>query len=360
MKKMTSLFLSLIAVMSACSSPKEQYGDGLYADIQTSKGHIVIQLEYEKAPMTVANFVSLAEGTNPYVDKKYKGKPYYDGLTFHRVVNDFMIQGGDPNGDGQGGPGYVFKDEFVEGLTHDKAGILSMANSGPTTNGSQFFITHRATPHLDGVHSVFGHTIKGIEVVNAIQQGDKIEKITIVREGKEAKKFNAAKEFKKYFEEEAKAQQDKKANLEKAQAKYQALFADLQSKATKTDSGLSYVITKKGNGTKPVHGQDVFIHYAGFFEDGRLFDSSHEDLSKEFDIFNPRRAAANQYIPIPFKFGNKQGLIPGFIEGLEQMSFGDTAVIFIPAHLGYGERGMGMIPPNTNLVFELQLLEKQN
>ncbi len=359
MKKMTSLFLSLIAVVSACSSPKEQYGDGLYADIQTSKGQIVIQLEYEKAPMTVANFVSLAEGTNPYVDKKYKGKPYYDGLTFHRVVNDFMIQGGDPNGDGQGGPGYIFRDEFAEGLVHDKAGILSMANSGPTTNGSQFFITHRATPHLDGVHTVFGHTVKGLDVINAIQQGDKIEKITIIREGKAAKNFNGAKEFKKYFEEEAKAQQDKKESQAKAQAKYAALFTDLKAKATKTDSGLSYVITKKGTGAKPVHDQDVFIHYAGFFEDGKLFDTSREDLSKEFDIFNPRRAAAKQYIPIPFKFGKKQGLIPGFIEGLEQMSYGDTAIIFIPAHLGYGERGMGMIPPNTNLVFELQLLQSQ-
>lgn len=358
MKKMTGLILSMVAIMSACSSPKHDLEDGLYAEIQTNKGNITLQLEYEKTPVTVANFVSLAEGNNPFVDEAHKGKPFYDGLKFHRVINDFMIQGGDPTGTGAGGPGYVFKDEFDKSLKHDRAGILSMANSGPKTNGSQFFITHKETPWLDGKHSIFGHTVKGQEIVDAIVQDDTIEKINIIRVGETAEKFDAVKTLKKYFEDDAKAEKEQKEKLEKSQKQYAELFEKLKEGATKTESGLAFVITEKGTGNKPAQGQEVFIDYSGFFENGLLFDSSDAELSKEFNIFNPQRASANQYVPIPFKYGNKQGLIPGFIEGIEQMNFGDKAIVFIPSHLAYGERGAGnVIPPNTNLVFELQLYE---
>lgn len=358
MKKMTSLILSMVALVSACSSPKQDLEDGLYANIKTNKGEILLQLEYEKTPVTVANFVSLAEGNNPFVDAKHKGKPYYDGLKFHRVINDFMIQGGDPDGTGAGGPGYVFKDEFDETLIHDKPGILSMANSGPTTNGSQFFITHKETPWLNQMHTVFGYTIKGQDIVNLITQDDVMEKVTIIRVGKEAKKFDAVKIFKNYFEQEAKDKKSAEENLGKAQKKYSDLFNDLKGKATKTDSGLSYYIIEKGTDKKPVHGQDISVDYSGFFENGKLFDSSNAELSKEFNVFNQQRANANQYIPIPFKYGSKQGLIPGFIEGIEQMNIGDKALIFIPAHLAYGERGAGnVIPPNTDLVFQLHITE---
>lgn len=357
MKKMTSLILSLVALVSSCTSQKSDLPDGLYADIKTDKGNIVVELEYKKAPVTVANFVSLAEGKNPFVDDQYKNKPYYDGIKFHRVVNDFVIQAGDPTGTGSGGPGYVFKDEFDPTLGHDKEGTLSMANSGPFTNGSQFFITHKPTPSLDNRHSVFGYTVKGMDVVNQIKEGDIIENIKIVRQGKEAKKFDAAKVFKNYFEEEAKSKKEQEEKQAKIQQEYASKFGELKAKATKTSSGLSYVITEKGNGQTPNIGQDIYVDYSGFFEDGTMFDSSHEQLSKDFNIYNPQRAAANQYIPIPFKFGAKTGLIPGFIEGIEQMNIGDKAVIFIPAHLGYGERGAGPIPPNTDLVFELEIHE---
>ncbi|MGS4346717.1 peptidylprolyl isomerase [Myroides odoratus] len=357
MKKMTSLILSLVALVSACTTQKSDLSDGLYADIQTNKGHIILQLEYQKAPITVANFVSLAEGKNPFVDEQYKGKQYYDGIKFHRVEKDFVIQGGDPTGTGAGGPGYVFKDEFSPELTHDKPGTLSMANSGPFTNGSQFFITHKPTQFLDNRHSVFGYTVKGIEVVNSIEKDDVIESVKIIRQGKEAKKFDAVKVFKAYFEEAAKEKKEKEDKLAGAQKKYATQFADLKSKATKLDSGLSYVIIEKGAGKKPAISQEVFVDYAGFFENGLLFDSSIVPLTQEFDAFDQRRADMNGYAPIPFKFGAKTGLIPGFIEGIEQMSFGDTAIIFIPAHMAYGERGAGPIPPNTDLVFQMKLYE---
>jgi peptidylprolyl isomerase len=166
--------------------------DGVFAKIKTTKGTITIRLEYEKAPMTVANFVGLAEGKVKNTAKP-EGTPYYDGLSFHRVIADFMIQGGDPTGTGAGGPGYAFADEIHPDLKHNRAGTLSMANSGPATNGSQFFITHKETAWLDGRHTVFGYVTEGQEVVNAIVQGDKMESITIERIGKEAKKWDAKK-----------------------------------------------------------------------------------------------------------------------------------------------------------------------
>ncbi|MBF0413268.1 MAG: peptidylprolyl isomerase [Desulfamplus sp.] len=166
-----------------------RFGYGLYAQICTNKGVIICQLEFERTPLTVTNFVGLAEGTINH--SLGSGVHYYDGLTFHRVINDFMIQGGCPLGTGSGGPGYSFKDEFVAELTHSGPGILSMANSGSNTNGSQFFITHVATPWLDGQHSVFGHVVAGQEVVNAIEAGDIIGKVVITRVGEKALNFKA-------------------------------------------------------------------------------------------------------------------------------------------------------------------------
>lgn len=357
MKKMTSLILSLVAIVSACSSPKHNLPDGLYADIKTNKGTIVVELTYEKSPITVANFVTLAQGNNPFVDKQYKGKPFYDNITFHRVVPDFVIQAGDPSGTGAGGPGYVFKDEFDPSLTHDKPGTLSMANSGPKTNGSQFFITHRATPHLDNMHSVFGYVVEGMDVVNSITEGDKMESVKIIAVGKSAQDYNAVKVFRDYHETQAKQDKEQQIHLDNAQKQYADKFSDLKVKATKTDSGLSYVITSTSDkAVQPQIGQDVNVHYAGFFENGMLFDTSLEDVAKQYNVHDQRRSDMNQYIPIPFKFGAKTGLIPGFIEGMEQMKIGEKAVIFIPSHLAYGERGVGPIPPNTDLVFELELL----
>ena len=177
--------------------------DGLFAHFHTSKGEIVVQLFYDKVPRTVGNFVGLAEGTRTWrgPDGRDKKAPFYDGLVFHRVIADFMIQGGCPLGRGTGGPGYRFADEFDSSLRHSKPGILSMANAGPNTNGSQFFITHVETPWLDGKHAVFGEVISGQDVVNAIQQGDKIERVAIERTGKAAQAFDAEKAFGKSIPE---------------------------------------------------------------------------------------------------------------------------------------------------------------
>lgn len=363
MKLMTSLFLSLIALFTSCmsSAPAQvdpgKLNDGLYAEINTNKGTIVLQLEYQKTPLTVANFVALAEGTNALVDPKYKGKKFYDGLVWHRVIKDFMIQGGDPNGDGSGGPGYKFADEITD-LKHTGPGILSMANAGPATNGSQFFITHKATPHLDGIHTVFGHVIQGQDVVNSIEQNDKIETVKIIRVGKEAKKFNAPKLFKELTEKAIAEQKAKEAAAAKAKADKIAYFKDLKAKGTKTESGLVYFITKKGNAAKPAAGTEVPLDYSGYLEsDAFLFDSSIAQVAKDMGNYIPQKDAAGAYAPIPFKIGTKTGMIPGFLEGLEHMAPGDEAIIFIPSHLGYGERGVprGKIPPNASLVFELKM-----
>ena len=356
--------------------------EGIFATIATNKGDIVLELEYKKAPVTVANFIALAEGKNTFVtEENLKEKPFFDGLKFHRVIKDFMIQGGDPSGNGSGGPGYAFKDEFTD-LKHDKPGILSMANSGPTTNGSQFFITHKATPWLDGKHTVFGHVTEGMSIVNAIAQNDVVTKITLVRKGALAQKFDAPKVFADYFNNKSEDQkkQDlvnaenkakqaaieaeaKKAYTEKygpVIAAKKAYFTATKATATTTPSGLTYKITEKGTGVKPTNGTQFYFHYAGYFEDGTLFDSSYETVSKSYGKFDANRAAQNGYQAFPFEAGKKDGMIPGFIEGLENMAFGDKAVVFIPSNLAYGERGAGgVIPPNTTLVFELEMLEKQ-
>lgn len=168
--------------------------DGIYAKFTVTQGEIMVKLEHVKAPLTVANFVGLVEGKIKN-DAKPLGTPFYDGLKWHRVIYPFMIQGGDPQGNGMGGPGYKFKDEFHPDLMHNRAGVLSMANSGTATNGSQFFITHKETPWLDGKHSVFGFVVSGQDVVDKTKQGDTIIKIEIIRVGSAAKKFDAAKIF---------------------------------------------------------------------------------------------------------------------------------------------------------------------
>jgi len=367
MKKSILFAFLLLTSLYSCKEEKNNLPDGLFAKIETNKGTVIIQLDYEVAPITVANFVTLAEGKNEYItNENLKKKPFYDGLKFHRVIKEFMIQTGDPLGTGSGDTGYKFKDEF-NNMKFDKGGVVAMANNGPSTNSSQFFITHIETPWLEGKHTVFGHVVQnGMDVVNKIDQGDFINTITIIRNGGAAKKFNAKKTFHDYFAVEAENQKNKLAEEAAANAKYQAVydqkvaeFAALKTKAIKTSSGLEYVITKKAGGKKPVNGTEIYIHYAGFLENGTLFDSSIVDVLKTFGKLDPNRAAQNGYQPIPFQAGKKDGLIPGFIEGIEKLSFGDKAVIFIPSHLGYGEAGAnGVIPPNANIIFEIELLEK--
>lgn len=376
------------APAKAAAKPATASADGMYAIFETSKGNITVKLEYQKVPVTVANFVSLVEGTNASVtDAKLKGKPYYDGLKWHRVIKDFMIQGGDPQGTGQGGPGYSFKDEFVPDFKFDKGGILAMANSGPATNGSQFFITHKETPWLTNKHTIFGYVTSGQDVVNKIEQNDLMTKVRIERKGADAKKFDAPKIFADYMlgkpEEDRKmAEQKAKENAEREEArKKQAALdaeakrvydekyapvkaakvkelADIRKKATKSETGLEFVSLKPGNGKKPTDGQTIYFSYAGYLEDGTLFDSSYEDIAKEFGKWDEGRSKQNGYNAFPYQIGNKGGLIAGFIEGLNKMSFNERAAFFIPSNLGYGAQGAGgVIPPNANIIFIVEMFE---
>ena len=342
---------------AAKAAPKANPGEGIFATIATTKGDILLSLEYVKAPVTVANFISLAEGTNPNVKvEKLKGKPFYDGLKFHRVINDFMIQGGDPDGNGSGGPGYAFKDEFVPELKFEKGGVLAMANSGPAKNGSQFFITHKDTPWLNGKHTIFGHVVSGMDNVNKIVQDDIMTKITITRKGAAAKKFDAVK----VLAEDAKGQEAKKAESQKVITEKAAYFAATKTKATTTASGLKYVVTKKGTGVKGAEGSNIYFHYAGYFEDGNLFDSSIAGVAKAYGKYDANRDAQKGYKAFPFVVGKKDGMIPGFIEALDMMTDGEKAIFFLPSNLAYGEKGAGgVIPPNATLIFEIETYKEQ-
>ena len=305
--------------------------NGIYAKITTAKGDILIQLTYQLTPATVGNFVALAEGTMKNTQKPL-GTPYYDGLTFHRVIPNFMIQGGCPLGTGTGDPGYRFDDEFHPSLKHDKAGVISMANAGAGTNGSQFFITHLPTPWLDNKHTVFGQVIEGQNVVDAIAQGDKIEKITIIRVGEEAEKWDALKAFNSLNEAKA-------ARLAEQKRKNEEAFAKEIEGFDKTESGLYYKITQHGNGKKPQAGQKVAVHYTGMLLDKSVFDSSYS-----------RRQ------PLNFTVGVGQ-VIEGWDEGILLLHEGDKARLVIPSDLAYGAHGAGgVIPPHATLVFDVELV----
>lgn len=306
--------------------------NGIYAKITTNKGDILLQLTYQLTPATVGNFVALAEGTMKNTQKPL-GTPYYDGLTFHRVIPNFMIQGGCPLGTGTGDPGYRFDDEFHPSLKHNKAGVISMANAGAGTNGSQFFITHLPTPWLDNKHAVFGEVIEGQEVVDAIAQGDKIEKITIIRVGEEAEKWDALKAFNSLNEAKA-------ARLAEQKRKNEEAFAKEIEGFDKTESGLYYKITQHGNGKKPQAGQKVAVHYTGMLLDKSVFDSS----------YSYRR-------PLNFTVGVGQ-VIEGWDEGILLLHEGDKARLVIPSDLAYGASGAGgVIPPHAPLIFDVELVK---
>ena len=306
--------------------------NGIYAKFNISKGAILVKLTHDLTPGTVGNFVGLAEGN---LENKIKpqGQKYYDGLKFHRVIPDFMIQGGCPQGTGTGGPGYNFEDEFHPTLKHNRPGVLSMANSGPASNGSQFYITHIPTDWLDNKHTVFGYVTEGQEIVDAVEQGDLIESLEIVRVGDEAKNWNAIEAFRTF--EGARAKRIATAN-EVNEAKMEQLAAGFE----KTESGLRYKMIQKGNGKKAEAGKTVAVHYEGSLENGKVFDSSY-----------PRKK------PIEFRLGQGQ-VIEGWDEGILLLQVGDKARFVIPSHLGYGERGAGgAIPPNATLIFDVELME---
>ena len=308
--------------------------EGLFAQIITSKGDIVIQLEFEKTPGTVGNFVGLSLGKIKNSISPL-GDPYYDGLKFHRVINDFMIQGGCPIGTGTGDPGYKFDDEFHSDLKHDKAGVLSMANAGPGTNGSQFFITHKETPWLNNKHTVFGNVVDGMEVVNSISQDDKIVSVKIIPVGDKANSFDAVKGFENFNKQ-------KVDRIKEQKAKELKLINDLSKGFSKTKTGLLYKFEEDNQSEKPETGKKVKVHYKGMLLDGTVFDSSYK---------------RNQ--PYEFTLGIGQ-VIKGWDEGISLLGVGDKASFIIPSDLAYGESGAGgVIPPNATLVFEVELISSE-
>jgi peptidyl-prolyl cis-trans isomerase A (cyclophilin A) len=380
--KYLKLLLLILFIFSCNSAKYEGLKDGLYAEIQTNKGDILLELYYEDVPMTVASFVSLAEGNNNKVPDSIKGKKYYDGIRFHRVVNNFIIQAGDPTETGKGFPGYRFGDEFPVDETneyiysHNDYGMLSMGNSGPDTNGSQFFITNTPSQHLDGKHTVFGKTIINslqlkalkkqfsdtlilrraidslrLTVVNSIAQFDTIKTIEIIRIGDDAKKFDAPKvleeEMVLYDLGEEGRQKIKDAIEEKRYNDYvvnkNAFYSKLdESNAIKTASGLGFLVLKNNpKGQKVVDFKTIKAHFSLFLADGKKIQST-EDTGA----------------PLVFRLDDKQKpLITGFAEGLRMMREGEMARLFVPYYIGFGEAAYGPFPAKSDLVFEVQIIE---
>lgn len=345
MVKPIKFLLVFLLVISACKTMKyPNLDNGLYADIQTNKGDILVKLHHGKVPMTVANFVSLAEGNNPKLAEDKQGKPFYNGTKFHRVIPNFMIQGGDPTGTGRGNAGYKFDDEFPMDengefvYKHDGAGVLSMANSGPKTNSSQFFITHKETPWLDGRHSVFGKVEIGQNIVDSIQQNDLINNIDIIRVGKEAKKFDAPAVFEFELSNTEAREAEYKQKLEIARDRFKKEMGI--DDAIKTPSGLKILQLQKGSGKAVNPALPTTVHYTLYDNDGRKIDSSI-DKNK----------------PLTFTINNDP-LIAGWKEGASKMVEGEKSRLFIPSYLGYGSIGRPpLIKPNTDLIFEIEILK---
>jgi cyclophilin family peptidyl-prolyl cis-trans isomerase len=314
-------------------------------------------------------------------------------------MNDFMIQGGDPTATGGGDPGYKFEDEFEASLKHDKAGILSMANSGPNTNGSQFFITEKATPFLDAYkpdgtlkkcgtfpggscHAVFGELVKGLNVQDSISNvrvgaGNKpvedviILELNIIRKGAEAKKFNAAKVFTEELPKikervaAAKAKADKaaeeaqkeaKAKAEIAKVEFLKKNAELTGRKIESPTGMAMIFTHESNGVTPKSTDRVNIDCAGYLENGELFWTTWKSIAQKNGKYDERQDKAGRYVPFDMPYNKTAGLIAGFREAMLNMKIGDKARVFIPYYLGYGERGNPpVIPGSANLVFDVQL-----
>ena len=386
--KFTKLFITLFTAglllsSTACQQQYPDLGDGIFAEFVTSKDTIIIQLFYDKVPLTVSNFVGLAEGSHPMLADSLKGIPYYNGTVFHRIIDKFMIQGGDPTGTGMGSPGFKFGDEFDSSLKHDKAGILSMANSGPATNGSQFFITDAPTPHLDNKHAVFGAVVKGLEVVEAISSVEvtpksnkpieeiKIIELNIIRQGLSAMRFEAAdtwntelplleeKRVKKNNETKLKAAQAKKIAEEKTAIAAKEMIPVLEnykSMATALPSGLLVHNIVKGEGPKPSKGTTVKLNYEGYFTDGKLFGTNNKTIDEKFGSFDARKEQQGAYNPLPMPLNPDAQMIPGFKEGVFNMSVGDKTFLYLPSYMAYGEKGRGPIKPNTDLIFIIEML----
>ncbi len=381
---MTVFLLALLMSATSCNSKYQDLEDGLYAEFVTNKGTMVAKLTHDKTPVTVANFIALAEGNHPLIADSLKGNKYYNGIIFHRVIDKFMIQGGDPTGTGSGGPGFKFEDEFHPDLKHDKPGILSMANSGPATNGSQFFITEAPTPNLDNRHSVFGELVKGIEVQDSISNVETtkpsnkpfedviIQELNIIRVGLTAKTFDAPnvfteelpkiKEKQDKLKEEQRLKQEEDIKIREAKnaesaKEFKPLLDGYLSKAKTSASGLKSYVIVKGTSEKPKQGASVKVNYEGYFTDGRLFDSNVKDVEERHGMLNPMKVQRKMYDPMPMQISPDARMIAGFKEAVAQLKVGDKTFFYLPYHLAYGENANGPIPAKSDLIFIIEMVE---
>lgn len=378
-KALTTLIILVVLANISCQEKYPNLEDGLYAEFVTNKGTMLAELYYDKVPVTVANFVALAEGNHPMVKDEYKGKRYYDSITFHRVVNNFMIQGGDPTASGMGDPGYKFPDEFHPDLKHDKPGVLSMANPGRDANGSQFFIMEKEWPSLDNRHAVFGQVIEGMDVHDSISNVKVIDparrnhkpvedvvitKLNIIRKGKEAKFFDAPKVFEEEMpkilekREQQIAEAKKKAEELSKEAREEFLKKneEIKNSIIKSETGMEMAFTHKGDGVKPTPEQRVKIDCAGYFEDGTLFWTTWKEVAEKNGKYDETQDSRGGYSPFTMPYNESAGLVAGFREAMLNMKVGDKARVYIPYHLGYGESGRApLIPGKTNLVFDIEL-----
>ncbi|WP_138433818.1 peptidylprolyl isomerase [Winogradskyella algicola] len=378
-KALTTFIILVVLANISCQEKYPNLEDGLYAEFVTNKGTMIAKLHYDKVPVTVANFVALAEGNHPMVKEEYKGKRYYDSITFHRVVNNFMIQGGDPTASGMGDPGYKFPDEFHPDLKHDKPGVLSMANPGRDANGSQFFIMEKEWPSLDNRHAVFGQVIEGmdvhdsisnVKVINPQARNHKpvedvvITKLNIIRKGKEAKFFDAPKVFEeempkmleKRKQQEAEAKKKAEELAQKAKEEWLKKNESMDGRRIDSPTGMAMIFTHESDGVQPKSTDRVNIDCAGYFENGELFWTTWEEVAKKNGKLDERQAQAGQYKPFTMPYNETASLVAGFREAMLNMKVGDKARVFIPYYLGYGDTGRApLIPPKTNLVFDIEI-----
>ena len=377
--KFTPLVVVLLLLISSCKAQYPDLEDGIYAEFVTTKGTMVAKLFHDKVPVTVANFVALAEGEHPLAAEKHKGKRFYDGITFHRVMDKFMIQGGDPDASGMGGPGFKFEDEFHPELKHDKPGILSMANSGPNSNGSQFFIMEMPWPSLDNRHAVFGELVKGIDIQDSISNVKVIDpkvrnhkpvedvvitKLNIIRKGAEAKNFDAPKVFEEEMpkiKERAAAAKEairKKAEAlaKQAQTDFLKKNKELTGRRIESPTGMAMIFTHESNGVTPTSAQSVNIDCAGYLENGKLFWTTWKTIAEKNGMYDEQQDKRGGYAPFKMPYNERATLVAGFREAMLNMKIGDKARVFIPYYLGYGANGRPpVIPGNSNLIFDIQL-----
>ncbi|WP_296312622.1 peptidylprolyl isomerase [Winogradskyella sp. UBA3174] len=378
-RALTTFVVLLVLLNISCQERYPDLEDGIYAEFITTKGTMVAVLHYDKVPATIANFVALAEGNHPLVSEEFIGKRFYDSITFHRVINNFMIQGGDPTATGTGSAGFRFDDEFHPELKHDKPGILSMANGGPGSNGTQFFIMEKPWPSLDNKHAVFGQVVEGMDVHDSISNVKTIDpkarnnkpiedvvitKLNIIRKGAEAKAFDAPKvvteEFPLIKEKQAsvkeEAQKAAKAKADLAKTEFLKKNETLNGRRIESPTGMAMIFTEENDGIKPKPTDKVNIDCAGYFEDGTLFWTTWKSIAEKNGKYDERQDKGGGYAPFAMPYNKTATLVAGFREAMLNMKVGDKARVFIPYYLGYGESGQPpVIPGSTNLVFDIEI-----